>query len=104
MKYDPRKNQMPYGGATDIFGNIVWVVTKEEHDALVDKIERAFRKALSDKDYRDQVITQALREAESWRARYEKYAELAEICDAIMTVKVKLEPKQEKPEKKKVEA
>jgi hypothetical protein len=55
--------------------------------------------ALSDKDYRDQVITQALREAESWRERYEKYAELAAICNAITEVKATLEPK-----KKKVEA
>ena len=32
--YDHSRNQLPYGGATDIHGRIVWAVTKEEHDRL----------------------------------------------------------------------
>ena len=34
--YDPSKNQMPYGGATDIHGKIVWVINKEKHDEIFD--------------------------------------------------------------------
>ena len=30
QRYDSEKNQLPYGGAVDINGNIVWAVTKEE--------------------------------------------------------------------------
>ena len=40
--YDPSKNQMPYGGATDIHGTIVQVVTKEEHDEMMARIKRVF--------------------------------------------------------------
>jgi hypothetical protein len=40
--YNPHENQMPYGGATDIHGKIVWVVTKEEHDEMMARIIRAF--------------------------------------------------------------
>ena len=38
--YDPSKNQLPYGGATDLQGKIVWAVTKEEHDKMLDRINR----------------------------------------------------------------
>jgi hypothetical protein len=40
--YDPSKNQMPYGGATDINGKIVWVITKERHDEIFDRLKRLF--------------------------------------------------------------
>ena len=40
--YDPSKNQLPYGGATDLQGRIVWAVTKEEHDKMLDRINRLF--------------------------------------------------------------
>jgi len=40
--YDPSKNQMPYGGATDIHGKIVWVITKERHDEIFERLKRLF--------------------------------------------------------------
>ena len=40
--FDPRENQMPYGGATDIHGEIVWVISEEEHKIIMSKIKRAF--------------------------------------------------------------
>jgi len=40
--YDPSKNQLPYGGATDLQGRIVWAVTKEEHDKMLARINRLF--------------------------------------------------------------
>ena len=40
--YDPSKNQMPYGGATDIHGKIAWVITKERHDEIFDRLKRLF--------------------------------------------------------------
>lgn len=40
--YDPSKNQLPYGGATDIHGRIVWAVSKEEHDEMMARINRLF--------------------------------------------------------------
>ena len=40
--YDLSKNQLPYGGATDLQGRIVWAVTKEEHDKMLDRINRLF--------------------------------------------------------------
>jgi hypothetical protein len=40
--YDPSKKQLPYGGATDIHGCIVWAVTKEEHEKMMARINRLF--------------------------------------------------------------
>jgi len=40
--YDPSKNQMPYGGATDIHGKIVWAITKERHDEIFERLKRLF--------------------------------------------------------------
>jgi hypothetical protein len=40
--YDPFMNQLPYGGATNIYGRIVWAVTKEEHDKMMTRINRLF--------------------------------------------------------------
>ena len=40
--YDPSQKQLPYGGATDIHGCIVWVVTKEEHEKMMARINRLF--------------------------------------------------------------
>jgi hypothetical protein len=40
--YDPNKNQMPYGGATDIHGKIVWIINKERHDEIFDRLKRLF--------------------------------------------------------------
>jgi hypothetical protein len=42
--YDLSKNQLPYGGATDLHGRIVWAVTKEEHDEMLARINRMFPK------------------------------------------------------------
>lgn len=45
--------------------------------------------AMSDEEYRKQVIQEALEEAKEWRERYENYKELGEIFKAIdKTVKV----------------
>lgn len=43
QKSDP-DNPLPYGGITDTYGNIVKAITKEEHDAMLAKVRRAFRK------------------------------------------------------------
>jgi hypothetical protein len=40
--YDPSRNQMPYGGATDIHGRIVWVISKEKHDEILARLKRLF--------------------------------------------------------------
>jgi len=40
--YDDSRNQLPYGGATDIHGRIVWAVTKEEHDQMLVRINKLF--------------------------------------------------------------
>lgn len=42
-KFDP-ENPLPYGGTTNILGNIIQVITKEEHDAMLVKVRRAFGK------------------------------------------------------------
>ena len=42
--YDLNDNQMPYGGATDIHGKILWKVSKEEHDQMMARIKKAFEK------------------------------------------------------------
>jgi hypothetical protein len=42
--YDPDKNQLPYGGAVDMNGRIVWAVTKEEAEATRERIRKAFGK------------------------------------------------------------
>ncbi len=42
--YDPGKNQLPYGGAVDMNGRIVWVVTEEEDKATRERIRKAFGK------------------------------------------------------------
>jgi len=44
QRYDSEKNQLPYGGAVDINGNIVWAVTKEEALATRERIKKAFHK------------------------------------------------------------
>ena len=35
---------LPYGGATDIHGKILWKVSKEEHDQMMARIKKAFEK------------------------------------------------------------
>lgn len=40
--YDSSENQLPYGGAVDTEGKIVWAITREEHEATMDWIRRAF--------------------------------------------------------------
>jgi hypothetical protein len=42
--YNLFDNQMPYGGATDIHGKILWKVSKEEHDQMMARIKKAFGK------------------------------------------------------------
>jgi hypothetical protein len=44
QRYDSEKNQLPYGGAVDINGRIVWAVTEEEDKATRERINRAFGK------------------------------------------------------------
>jgi hypothetical protein len=40
--YDPIRNHLPYGGAVNIYGEIVWLITEEEHAALKERIRRIF--------------------------------------------------------------
>jgi hypothetical protein len=42
--YDLDDNQLPYGGATDIHGKILWKASKEEHDQMMVRIKKAFGK------------------------------------------------------------
>jgi hypothetical protein len=39
--FDPEKNQLPHGGATNILGKIVWVITEKEKE-MIARIEKAF--------------------------------------------------------------
>ncbi len=36
------RDQMPYGGAVNIQGKIVWRITKEEHDAMKSRVLSLF--------------------------------------------------------------
>lgn len=36
------RDQLPYGGAVNIRGQIVWRITKEEHDAMKERVLRLF--------------------------------------------------------------
>ena len=42
LEYE-HNNPLPYGGITDIHGNILKAITKEEHDEMLAKMRRAFR-------------------------------------------------------------
>lgn len=37
-------NPLPYGGITDIHGNIIKAITKEEHDEMLARVRRAFQR------------------------------------------------------------
>jgi len=36
------EDPLPHGGATDIFGKVVWALSEEEEEAMVRKIQSAF--------------------------------------------------------------
>jgi hypothetical protein len=36
------RDQLPYGGAVNIRGEIVWRITKEEHDAMKARVLKLF--------------------------------------------------------------
>jgi hypothetical protein len=38
------ENTLPYGGTTDIRGNIIQAITREEQDEMLAKVRRAFGK------------------------------------------------------------
>jgi hypothetical protein len=40
--FDLEKDPLPHGGATDLFGRVVWALTEEEEEAMVRKIQEAF--------------------------------------------------------------
>lgn len=42
QRYDPDKNQLPYGGAMDMNGRIAWAVTKEEAEATRSESKKHF--------------------------------------------------------------
>lgn len=42
LEYE-HNNPLPYGGITDIQGNILKAITKEEHNEMLAKVRRAFR-------------------------------------------------------------
>jgi hypothetical protein len=42
LEFD-HNNPLPYGGITDIHGNIIKAITKEEHDVMLERVRRAFR-------------------------------------------------------------
>ena len=39
---DIDEDPLPHGGATDIYGRVVWALTEEEEEAMVRKIQSAF--------------------------------------------------------------
>jgi hypothetical protein len=39
---DSEKDPLPHGGATDLYGRVVWALTEEEEEAMVRKIQSAF--------------------------------------------------------------
>ena len=41
-RVDTEEDPLPHGGATDIFGRIIWALTAEEEEAMVRKIQSAF--------------------------------------------------------------
>jgi len=41
-RVDSDEEPLPHGGATDIFGRVVWALTEEEEEAMVRKIQSAF--------------------------------------------------------------
>jgi len=41
-RVDNDEDPLPHGGATDIFGRVVWALTEEEEEAMVRKIQSAF--------------------------------------------------------------
>ena len=41
-RVDSDEEALPHGGATDIFGRVVWALTEEEEEAMVRKIQSAF--------------------------------------------------------------
>lgn len=47
---------------------------------------RSLVEVMADTELREQLLAQALREAESWRARYERLVELTPILQAIVEV------------------
>jgi len=40
--FDIEEDPLPHGGATDIFGRVIWALTEEEEEAMVKKIQSAF--------------------------------------------------------------
>ena len=36
------EDPLPHGGATDIFGRVIWALTAEEEEAMVRKIQSAY--------------------------------------------------------------
>lgn len=64
-------------------------VKSVEEDTDDDRIYISTARGMKDEQYREQIIAQALREAETWRSRYLLYHELAEICEAIEHTKQK---------------
>lgn len=36
------EDPLPHGGATDIFGRVIWALSEEEEEAIVRKIQSAF--------------------------------------------------------------
>jgi hypothetical protein len=55
-----------------------------QNDRTAGNSYRSLHDVLNEPRLREQLLAQALREAESWRLRYERLAELKPICRAII--------------------
>lgn len=62
----------------------VRVYASLQNDRSVGDSYRNIHDILNDPNLREQLLAQALREADSWRLRYERLAELQPICRTIL--------------------
>jgi len=62
------------------------ITTKQFHNVTIERGESAYvslQVAMTNIDYREQIINTALKEVKAWRARYKEYKELGDIFSAI---------------------
>lgn len=64
-------------------------VTSTETNGNTEQVYVTVEKALTDEEYKKQVLETAIREIEYWKYKYSQYKELSEIFDAISNTKNK---------------
>ena len=66
-------------------------VPKSDDGECGGKVYVGVERVSRDDGLREQIVARALREADSWRERYQQYAELAEIAGAIARTVARVE-------------